>query len=107
MPEPTAVVTAADLRRYVNASAADDDFLSDLVDAATALVDTYTGETTIPAAVVQQAYLETGAKLYQRRNAPMGDYGEAGGYGGQMRLAPKDPMITAYPLLNRYMVKGI
>lgn len=49
---------------------------------------------------------EVGSKLWQRRNAPNGQdpYGDLGGTGG---LAPKDPMVTAYPVLNRYVPPGL
>lgn len=100
------IVTATQLRAYVNAPSADDSFLADLVETATDLVQNYVGAADVPDSVLKQSALEVGAKLYQRRNAPMGDYGEAGGYGGTL-LAPKDPMVTAYPLLNRFMVKGL
>lgn len=99
-------ITATDLRTYCNAPPADETFLEELAQTAIALVEGYVGEASVPAPVVKQACLEVGAKLYQRRSAPMGDYGEAGGYGGSS-LAPKDPMITAYPLLNRFIVQGI
>lgn len=98
-------ITGPELRGYVNASTADDQVLTDLASTATTLVTDYIGSATVPADVVKSAELEVGAKLYARRNASLGaSPDDSGGYAVP---APRDPMVTAYPLLHRYMVAGL
>lgn len=100
------MTTWTDLQHYVNDhGTASEEFLRTCLDTATTLVDTYIGSATVPAAVKESAVLEVGSKLYQRRNAPDGSYSDP-------TLTPtpmvaRDPMVTAYPILNRYIVAGI
>lgn len=95
-----------DLQDYVNdRGSASQSFLTECLTTATALVATYLGGATVPEGVVRSATLEVASKLYQRRNAPNGTYDDPAL--GSSPLVARDPMITAYPMLNRYLVAGI
>lgn len=95
-----------DLQQYVNdQGTASEAFITECLTTATALVTTYVGSATVPEAVLKSATLEVGSKLYQRRNAPNGTYDDPAL--GSSPLVARDPMITAYPMLNRYLVAGI
>lgn len=51
---------------------------------------------------VQNVVLEVGSKLWDRRNAPGGEVMvDTDGTPG--RLAPRDPLVTAYPVLQRLL----
>ena len=95
-----------DLRDYVGAISDDEDFLTTCHTTATALVSAYVGTTEVPEAVIDSAVLEVGSKLFARRQAPnLHAMGETFGASGV--LVAKDPMVTAYPILNRYVTAGI
>lgn len=99
-----------DLREYVGGLATDEAYLKTCLATATALVTSYIGaplaETDVPEDVVDSALLEVGSKLFARQQAPtthaMGDT-----LGGGGMLVAKDPMVTAYPILNRFIVAGL
>lgn len=100
------MTTWTDLQHYVNdLGTSSQTFLEECVRTATALVDTYIGAAVVPADVKKAAVLEVGSKLYQRRNAPDGSYSDP--TLTPAPLAARDPMVTAYPILNRYIVAGI
>lgn len=100
----------AALREYVGGTAggstefADSTYLS-----AYGLVVGYLGSLTLDpvadkadVASVEGAVLEVGAKLWDRKNAPGGEYiVDTDGTPG--RLAPVDPLTTAYPVLDRVL----
>ena len=95
-----------DLREYVGATDDHQAFLETCLETATALVTAYIGETEVPEAVVDSALLEVSSKLFARRGSPnLQAMGETFGSGGV--LVAKDPMVTAYPILNRYVVAGL
>lgn len=58
-------------------------------------------------AAIEGTVYEVGSKLWLRRNAPNGtptyEFGDAP---SGAALAPVDPMITAYPILDRYTAGG-
>lgn len=97
---------AANLQEYVGAPDSDAAYVEECWDQATSLVDAYVGGETIPVAVLDRAYLEVGSELYHRRQAPNGIAQFASMDGSPIRVA-RDPMLGAYPLLQRYMVLGI
>lgn len=92
---------------YVGGSAANDVELAKRKYAeALALVNEYVGETVVPDEVAREAVLEVGSKLWLRRNAPNGQ--AAYGFDDPMPVqAPRDPLVTVYPTLNRYVLRGL
>ena len=100
------MTTWTDLRDYVGAADVDEAFLTTCLGTAEALVAEYVDEAEVPADVVASAVLEVGSKLFARRQAPnlhaMGDTLGASG-----ALVAKDPLVTAYPILNRYVTAGL
>ena len=101
-----AELTWTDLQQYVNdKGSASQEFLTQCLTTAVDLVTAYVGDRVVPVSVLRSATLEVGSKVYERRNSGAGDpYGDPS---GGTRLAAKDPLVTAYPLLNRYLVAGI
>lgn len=100
------MLTWTDLQDYVGASASDKQYLETCLATATALVDTHIGDAEVPDDVRESVLLEVGSKLYARRGAP------AGFTGGDTVTTPgvlvaKDPMVTVYPILARYVVAGL
>ena len=80
---------------------------------ATALVSQYvegsivvTDPVAIPLEIVDRATLECSSELYHRRNAPNGVAQFATFDGPPIRVA-RDPMVGAYPILNRYLVVNL
>lgn len=92
-----------DLAKYVGTpvGGTDDDFVHQCWDEAHKLVDTYIGETVVPAEIIKRAKLECGSELYHRRSAPNGISQFAGFDGAPMRVA-RDPMVSARPLIDPY-----
>ncbi len=106
MTEPAPEVTPAQaLAAYVGASETDP-FVPDCAAQAAVLVATYITGFTVPDEIVRRAQLEVGSELYHRKNAPNGIAQFADGMGNAVRVA-RDPMLGAYPLLNRYVVTGL
>lgn len=97
---------ATDLQEYVGAPETDAAFIEQCWDEATALVTQFIGAETIPVAIIDRATLEVGSELYHRRQAPNGIAQFASMDGSPIRVA-RDPMLGAYPLLQRYMVLGL
>jgi len=96
-----------ELEEYVGASAADSTLLEQCSDTAQALVSAYIGEHEIPTPILHRAAMEVAAELFHRRNAP-GGIRQAPTLEGSapVRMA-RDPMLAAYPLLDRFLPKGI
>lgn len=61
-----------DLKAYVNAPTADDDFVEQCWTEAIALVTKFVGTATVPATITDRARIEVGQELYSRRAAPNG-----------------------------------
>lgn len=100
------MVTAADLAAYVTGSATDP-FIAACCTQAGELVAAYVGDAVIPAAVADRAALEVAAELFHRRQAPGGITQFATPDGGSAVRMARDPMVAAYPLLNRYLGLGL
>lgn len=66
------------------------------------IVHAYIRDSTVPASILSETLLEVGSKLWARR----GMQGEAG-FGDTLQASPllaaKDPMVTVYPILNRFI----
>jgi len=94
------------LLNYVQGNPDDGDLAQRKYDEAFALVAAYVGDTDVPAAVANEAVLEVGSKLMARQATPNAreQYGEAG---APPVTAPKDPMVTVYPTLNRWVIGGL
>lgn len=96
-------MTAEALRDYVGTT--DDPFVDQCWDEALALVTAYVGSAVVPQVILDRATLEVGSELFHRRNAPNGVAQFASLDGAPIRVA-RDPMLGAYPILNRYLVVG-
>lgn len=85
-------------------------FVEQCFDEATALVTAYVGSidpvTALPASIRERAVLEVGSELYHRRQAPNGVAQFSSFDGAPIRVA-RDPMLGAYPLLQRFLGLGI
>lgn len=107
---PPSDTGAADLIAYVGGGAgADEQFAEDTYLSAYGLVVGYLGSLTLDpeddapdVATVEGAVLEVGSKLWDRRNAPGGEVAMDLD-GTPARMAPVDPLTTAYPVLDRVL----
>lgn len=99
---------ATDLKDFVGPlkTEADIAFATECAAQAQQLVTDYVGTVTVPAEVKARAVLEVGAELYHRRNAKNGVMQLATPDAPATRVA-RDPMVAAYPLLNRYVLGGL
>jgi hypothetical protein len=96
----------AALISYVGArAAADDSFAGAKYDEAFALVDAYVGTNYVPPIIKEQATLEVAAKLWVRKSAPLG-VAQFDTLDGSPIPTPRDPMVTAYPILDRFLPGG-
>jgi hypothetical protein len=104
MATPTQV---AALIAYVGGRTGPDDVFAEAkYDEASALVDQYVGvDNYVPAAVLDQAVLEVASKLWVRRSAPLGQ-AQYDTIDGAPILTPRDPMVTVYPTLDRFLPGG-
>lgn len=98
-------MNATDLQEYVGAPDSDAAYVEQCWDEATSLVSIYVGDIDVPIAILDRATLEVGSELYHRRQAPNGIAQFSSMDGTPVRVA-RDPMLGAYPLLNRYIGLG-
>ena len=94
----------ADLLEYVGAKDAQLVFVTECWDEALVLVTAYVDPVMIPAEILDRACLEVGAELFHRKSAKNG-IAQFGAVDGQPVRIARDPMVAAYPLLDRF-VKG-
>jgi hypothetical protein len=99
-------VSAADLLAYVNGSATDNDFAEACLAEAIELVDLYVGTVVVPESIYDRAVKEVGSELFHRRQAPNGVAQFATPDAAPIRIA-RDPMVGAYPILNRVPGLGV
>jgi len=100
---------AADLKEYAGATGSievTDEYVAQCWEEAQALVDAYVGLATVPAAVLDRAYLEVGSELLHRKNAPNG-IAQFNTFDGSAIRVARDPMVGAYPLLKRFVGFGV
>lgn len=101
--------TWIDLRTYLQAEEGEqDEFIQQCWDDSKDLVAKYVGENSIPANILDRAYLEVGADLFNRRSAPNGvvnqQFATADGIGTTGIRISRDPMAAAYKLLGRWVL---
>jgi hypothetical protein len=98
------------LESYVGADTSDSAYVEQCWGEALSLVSAYVGTVdpvqVIPAEILDRAALEVGSELYHRRQAPNGVSQFASFDGAPIRVA-RDPMLSAYPLLQRYLGLGV
>lgn len=99
------MTAAADLLEYVGAKDTALPFATTCATDAASLVDTYVGTVVIPIEILDRAVLEVGAELFHRKSAKNGIAQFAATDGAPVRIA-RDPMVAAYPLLDRFMSGG-
>lgn len=101
--------TVEDLKAYVG----DDSFeyetlFEDCFNEAVVLVDKYVGLAEVPEVILDRAYIEVGADLFNRRSAPNGiqnqQYATVDGIGQAPMRISRDPMAAAYKLLQRWVL---
>lgn len=75
-----------------------------IYDEASALVLHYCGVNSadVPVAVLAGSILDVAAKLWQRRASVSGQV-QLDTLDGSPILTPRDPMVTAYPVLDRFL----
>jgi len=100
------VTTVADLRTYVGASVSDDDYLTECLASAQALVVAYVGNTPMPTSVMDSAVTQVASELFHRRQSPSGIAQFSTLDGSPVRVA-RDPLHSVYALLNRYVQQGV
>jgi hypothetical protein len=98
------------LESYVGADSSDSAYVEQCWAEALSLVSVYVGTITpvvaIPTEILDRAALEVGSELYHRRQAPNGVSQFASFDGAPIRVA-RDPMLSAYPILQRYLGLGV
>lgn len=105
-PEPGPRITGTDVITYVGAgSGSDSAFAGQVAEEANSLVATYVGGRDVPDMILRRAALEVASELCHRRNAPNGISQFAAPDGQPLRVA-RDPMLGAYPILDRYLPGG-
>lgn len=100
-------VTPQELIAYVNGNEATDaTFSAAKVNEASALVEQYIGaKAEVPEPVLRGAVLEVGSKLWNRRAAG-GNEAQFDTLEGAPVMPAKDPMVTVYATLDRYLSGG-
>lgn len=96
---------AESLFEYVGAGDSQTAFVSECWDEALALVSAYVGAAVVPPVILSRATLEVGAELFHRRATKNGVAQFATPDASPIRIA-RDPMIAAYPILDRYVGGG-
>ncbi len=96
----------ADLLEYVGAATGDLVFVTACLAEATELVSAYCGATAVPDPIKDRATKEVGAELFHRQAAKNGIAQFATADGAPVRIA-RDPMVAAYPLLDKYVAGGL
>lgn len=98
------------LESYVGADPSDSAYVEQCWGEALSLVSAYVGTitpvATIPTEILDRAALEVGSELYHRRQAPNGVAQFSTFDGSPIRVA-RDPMVGAYPILQRYIGLGV
>ena len=97
-------VTPAEVVAYVGVGA-DNAIASACLTEAVALVVHYVGPSGVPLEIMNRAVLEVSAELYHKRKAPNGIAQYATPDAQPVRVA-RDPMVAAYPILNRFLPGG-
>lgn len=102
-------VALADLKAFIGAAGtADDNVLTDCLAEGQALVDAYVGASVVPTSLLDRAYLEVAADLWNRRSAPNGIANQQFATPDGISSAPiriaRDPMQAAYKILGRHVL---
>ncbi len=100
------MITVAEVRTYCGAPMADDVFLTGLLAEAQALITAYIRDTRIPESVMDNCVTQVTRELWFRRDAPAGITQFASMDGVGLRVST-DPLISVYPLLDRYVQRGV
>lgn len=102
--------TASTLAEYVKAGGTQQpsEFIDSCWAEAVALVGTLMKghEERVPKTVRDRAYIEVGAELVNRKQAPNGVRGFSDMNGGQPIRVARDPLVAARPLLAPYLPLG-
>lgn len=104
------MVTLEAAKDYVDPNHGDstknDEFIERLIELADSMVTAFIGTQEVPEEAKDQAVLETVLQLFHRRQSPNGE-AQFSEYGTAVVRTPRDPMVSAYPVLGRYMVIGL
>lgn len=99
-------MTWENLKDYVSGSVTDQEYINECWNEAILLVNHFVGDAIVPATALSRAYLEVGSELYHRRQAPNGVAQFQTLDGAAIRVA-RDPMVGAYPILQRWTGLGV
>jgi hypothetical protein len=99
-------VSAPDLAAYVKVPDADDEYVASCLDQAQTMVATLIGSAVVPMPLSDRAVLETGAELYNRRDATNGYINNFTTDSGGAARVRVDPLIPARALLSPYLGFG-
>jgi hypothetical protein len=103
MASPT-VLTPEKVRTYVRAAQADSEFITDVTARASAMIDGYIGEATVPPEARAQAALEVAANLYHRRATVQDHSAPTSTEAATAFFRPAlDPLTPARPILAPYL----
>ena len=101
------MTTPDNLLDYVGGQESDRDYIEKCLAQAMMLVNAYCIRTPeIPEEILDNAYLQVGSELFNRKNAPSGIAQFSSFDGTPVRVA-KDPLTSSYALLNRWVVNGV
>ena len=102
------MTTTDDLMDYCGAQESDRDYLEKCLAQAMMLVNAYCIRTPeIPEEVLDGAYLQVGSELFHRKSAPNGIAQFSSLDGSTPIRVAKDPMMSVYSLLNRWVTSGV
>lgn len=101
--------TWEDLKAFVGSDDFEyDDLFQQCFIEAQVLVSKYVGLIEVPEEILDRAFLEVGADLFNRRSAPNGimnqQYATVDGIGQAPVRIARDPMAAAYKLLGRWVL---
>ena len=101
--------TWEDLKTFVGSDEYEyDSLFEECFEEAQALVSKYVGAAVVPEVILDRAYLEVGADLFNRRSAPNGiqnqQYATVDGVGFAPMRISRDPLAAAYKILGRWVL---
>jgi hypothetical protein len=100
------MITVQDVRTYAGADPSDDAFIELVLAEAQALVAAHVGSNDVPVSVMDNCVVQVARELWFRRNAPAGITQIASFDGSGMRIS-NDPLNSVYPLLDKFVMRGI
>ena len=101
------MVTTDDLLDFVGGQESDRDFAEKCLAQAMMLTNAYCLRAEVPEEILDNSYLQVGSELFHRRNAPSGIAQFSSLDGTSPIRVAKDPMMSVYHLLDRWVQRGV